>query len=124
VASAIGAVVTLIFFALVLTTAYVAYMVYFKGVTHFEDISTANLVGDKLNAKNASERKEGDLDNEAAEDAGENNQSVKSGEEEVDQDSSRTPVKGGVGQQRPRSNATTTAGNGGPGKTGASKVVQ
>jgi hypothetical protein len=98
VASAIGAVVTLIFFALVLTTAYVTYMVYFKGVTHFEDISTANLVGDKLNAKNASERKEGDLENEAAEDAGENNQSGKSGEEEVDQDSSRTPVKGGVGQ--------------------------
>ena len=65
-ASAIGAVVTLIFFALVLTTAYVAYMVYFKGVTHFEDISTANLAGDKLNVTKASERKEGDLENEAA----------------------------------------------------------
>jgi anionic cell wall polymer biosynthesis LytR-Cps2A-Psr (LCP) family protein len=104
VASAIGAVVTLIFFALVLTTAYVTYMVYFKGVTHFEDISTANLVGDKLNATKASERKEGDLENEAALE-GESNQSGKSGEEEVDQDSSRTPVKGGVGQQRPRPNA-------------------
>ena len=65
-ASAIGAVVTLIFFALVLTTAYVAYMVYFNGVTHFEDISTANLVGDKINATKAKEKKEGDLENEAA----------------------------------------------------------
>jgi hypothetical protein len=97
VASAIGAVITLIFFALVLTTAYVTYMVYFKGVTHFEDVSTANLVGDKLNSKNnmkASEGKEGDLENDAAEED-EKNESVKSGEEELDQDSSRTPVKGG-----------------------------
>jgi len=97
VASAIGAVITLIFFALVLTTAYVTYMVYFKGVTHFEDVSTANLVGDKLNSKNnmkASERKEGDLENDAAEED-EKNESAKSGEEELDQDSSRTPVKGG-----------------------------
>ncbi len=84
VASAIGAVITLIFFALLLTTAYVTYMVYFKGVTHFEDISPANLVGDKLNPKNnlkASEKKEeGDLENDAAED-GDNNESAKSAEE-------------------------------------------
>ena len=85
VASAIGAVITLIFFALVLTTAYVTYMVYFKGVMHFEDISAANLVGDKLNPKNtnlkASEKKEeGDLENDAAEE-GENNESAKSAEE-------------------------------------------
>lgn len=73
-------------------------MVYFKGVTHFEVISSANLVGDKVNAKNntkVSERKEGDLENEAADEGEEKNESAKSGEEELDQDSSRTPVKGG-----------------------------
>ena len=52
---------------------------------HFEDISAANLVGDKLNPKNtnlkASEKKEeGDLENDAAEE-GENNESAKSAEE-------------------------------------------
>ena len=126
VASAIGAVITLIFFALVLTTAYVTYMVYFKGVTHFEDISAANLVGDKLNAKNntkASERKEVDLENDAADEGEEKNESAKSGEEELDQDSSRTPVKG-AGQQRPRPNTQNTAANGGGAGKSASKVVQ
>ena len=36
--SGVGAVITLIFFTLLLSTAYVAYMVYFRGVTHFEDV--------------------------------------------------------------------------------------
>lgn len=85
-ASASGAVITLIFFALVITTAYVTFMVYFKGITHFDDVSTASLVGEKVNPKNntkASERKEGDLENDAAEE-GEKNESAKSGEEELD----------------------------------------
>ena len=36
VVSAVGACITVIFFSLILTTAYLVYQVYFKNVTHFE----------------------------------------------------------------------------------------
>ncbi len=52
VASAVGAVITVVFFTLFISTAYVTYMVYFRGVTHFEDIPNVILVGDKQSVKN------------------------------------------------------------------------
>jgi hypothetical protein len=48
VMSGVGAVITLIFFTLVLSTAYVTFMVYFRGVTHFDDLPNVIMVSDKL----------------------------------------------------------------------------
>jgi hypothetical protein len=116
VASAVGAVITIVFFTLFISTAYVTYMVYFRGVTNFEDIPNVILVGDKQSVKNLqgeavpedSRENHQDLENQShkedkAEPSKKKNRRIierdvdadQDGEDAMDNDSSRTPVKGG-----------------------------
>ena len=40
--------ITLVFFALLFSTAYMTYMVYLRGVTHFEDLPNVIFVGESV----------------------------------------------------------------------------
>jgi len=101
VVSGVGAVITLIFFALLLATAYVTYMVYFRGVTHFEDLPNVIMENSAAVVEKEEEmsvKDNEDIENQTKEPTKKRRRKIVEREveedEDIDQDSSTTPVKG------------------------------